>query len=141
MRSKKFSNKSYTCFMIKSVSSCSFFRYNYTTHNFALKLDDVRIKKRCFSFWTRCSSYYARYPTHTIKIFCQKENRFFVVAFTACDVFRILEITFTPGNFLIFFQFRHLLSILPYCSYGVNSILKRFIDQCWAIKNLLKKKV
>ena len=105
MRSKKFSNKSDTCFMIKSVSSCSFFRYNYTTHDFVLKLDDVRVKKRCFGFWTRCSSYYARYPTHTIKIFCQKENRFFVVAFTACDVFRILEILSPLEIFLSSFNF------------------------------------
>ena len=52
-----------------------------------------------------------RYPTHTNNIRCQKENRLAAVPFAANDVFRIMEIFFTPRHFLILFQFWYILSI------------------------------
>ena len=102
-------------------------------------LDDFRTRNKCFGCWTLSSSHYVRYPVHTTNICCQKESRLVVIPFAANDVFRIMEITLTPGHFLIFFQFWRLLSIWPYCSYGVNSVLKKFIDQCWVVKKIVKK--
>ena len=61
-------------------------------------------------------SYYIRYHIHTMSICCQKDNRLVFVPFAANYVFRIMEITFFSGYFLIFFQFQHQLSIWPYCS-------------------------
>ena len=93
-------------FTIKSVSSCFLIHYIYTAHFIVVKLDDVRTRNRCFDFWTLCSSHHVRYHTHTISICCQKEGTLVVVPFAANDVLRIMEITFTPGYFLIFFQIR-----------------------------------
>ena len=116
-------------------------KYLYATHDIFVKLDDVRTRNTCFSCWTLCSSHYVRYPTHTINICCQNENRFVVVPFAANDVFKIMEINFTPGNFLIFIQFWYLLSIWPCCFHGKNTILEKFMDQCWAVKKLSENKV
>ena len=111
---KKFSSKSDTCFCDRACKEL-FFDPLYLNHD-----------------------NYVRYPTHTISICWQKANRLVVVPFAANDVFRIIEITLTLGYFLIFFQVWHLLSIWPFCSYCVNSILKKFINQCWAVKKLSK---
>ena len=88
--------------------------------------------------WTLCSFGYVRYPTDTIKMFCQRDNSLVLVPFAANDVFRILEITFKHGNFLIF-KFWLLFSIWLYYFYGVNSIHKTLIDQWWAISKVAKK--
>ena len=111
---KKFSSKSDTCFCDRACKEL-FFDPLYLNHD-----------------------NYVRYPTHTISICWQKGNRLVVVPFAANDVFRIIEITLTLGYFLIFFQVWHLLSIWPFCSYCVNSIIKKFINQCWAVKKLSK---
>ena len=50
-----------------------------------------------------------------------------------------MEVTFTTRHFLIFFQFRYLLSVRSYCSYDINSVLKMFIDECWTVKKIVKK--
>ena len=83
-------------------------------------------QESCFICWALCLSHYVRYSTHTMDICCQKENKVAVVPFTAHDVFTIMEITFTTGHCFIFFQFQHMLSIWPYRSYRVNSILEKF---------------
>ena len=119
-------------FMIDSLSSCFFIYYIYTIHSTVVKLGDVRTRNRCFGCWTLCLSYYLRSPTHTINICCEKENKVVVKLFAANEVFTIIEITFTPRHFLIFFQFQYLLSVWLYCSYSLNSIIKKFIDECWA---------
>ena len=51
-----------------------------------------------------------------------------------------MEIIFTSGHFLILFQRWYLFLILLYCSYCVKSIYKRFIDECWAVKKIVKKR-
>ena len=43
-------------------------------------------------------------------IFVARSRTGLLLSFPANDAFRIMEITFNPGHFLIFFQFRHLLS-------------------------------
>ena len=116
-------------FKIESLRSCFLICYIYITHTIAVKVDDVKTRNMCFCCWSLCSSHYIIYPTHTINTCCQKENRLVVIPFAA-NILRIMEITFTSGNFVILFQFWHLLSIWPYCSYGVNFILKMFINQC-----------
>ena len=126
---KHFQVKAILTFTIDSVRSCFLIHYIYTTHTIVVKLDDVRTRNRCYGCWTFCSSHYVRYSTHTINIWFQKKNRLVVVPFAANNVFRIMEITFTTGYF-IFFQFRHLLSIWPYCFCETNSILKSFILGC-----------
>ena len=103
---------------IESISSCFLTHYMYTTHAFVVKLDDVRTRGRCFACWALSFSHYVRYPTYTVHICCLKENRLVVEPFTANSIFRIMEITFTLGHFLIYFQFPHILSISPYCSYA-----------------------
>ena len=59
------------------------------------------------------------------------------IPFAANDVFRIMEITFTPFNFT--FTPFHLLSIWPCSSCGINPILKKFFHHCWAVKKIVKK--
>ena len=94
----------------------------------------------CFGCWTLFTSHYVRYPTHTINFCCQKKSRLVVLSFAANDVFTIMEVTFTTRHFLIFFQFRYLLSVRSYCSYDINSVLKMFIDECWTVKKIVKKR-
>ena len=117
------------------ISKKRFFGLLCLHHPCHVKLDGFRTRNRCLGCWTLSSSHYVRYPTHTTNICCQKENRLVVIPFAANDVFRIMEITFTSGHFLIFFQFWHLLSIWPYCSYGVNSV--RSFLRIWS--HLMKK--
>ena len=94
----------------------------------------------CFGCWTLFTSHYVRYPTHTINFCCQKKSRLVALPFAANDVFTIMEVTFTTRHFLIFFQFRYLLSVRSYCSYDINSVLKMFIDECWTVKKVVKKR-
>ena len=129
------------------------FRANNTTvykcdqKTFSSKRDTCFYDRACKAMFFdplylhRVEDNYVRYPTHTIKICCQKGNRLVVVPFAANYVFRIMEITLTLGHFLIFFQVWHLLSIWPFCSYCVDSILKKFINQGWTVKKLSKNKV
>ena len=133
---KHFQVKVIPAFTIESLASCFFIHYIYTIHVNVVKLDDVWTRNSCFGCWTFFSSHYFRYQTHTINVCCQKESRLVVVPF-ASNVFRIMEVTFTPRHF-IFFHFRYLVSIWPYCSYGANFILK-FIDECWVVKKIVKK--
>ena len=110
----------------------AFIHYIYTIYVIVLNLDDVRTRNWWFGCSNICLSYYVRYSTRATNICYQKESRLFVCPLAANDVFRILEITFPPGTFLIFFQFRHLSLFCMFCQYGLNFILKRFIGQCWA---------
>ena len=95
-------------FAIEPLSSSFLIHYICSTHTIVWKLDDNRTKNRCFGCWNLVH-HYVRYSNHNINIFSQKENWRVVPPFAANDVFRIMEITFIPWHFLIFFQFWHLL--------------------------------
>ena len=117
-----------------SISSCFLIHYLHY-----IKLGGVRTKNRCFGCWTLFSSHYVRCFTYTINICCQKESRLVAVPFLANDVFRIMKITLTLRHFLIFVQFQYLFSIWRYCFHGVNSILKKYFNECWAVKKSCQK--
>ena len=64
--------------------------------------DCLQVQKLCLGCWTLSSPFYIRYPTHIINICWEKDNRFVAVPFAANDVFRVMEITCTPGRFFFF---------------------------------------
>ena len=109
---RNFQLKAILAFMIKSVSCCFLIYYIYTTHAIVVKHNEVRTRNRCFGSSTLCSSHYVRYPTHTMKIFCQKESRLVVIPFAANDAFRITSLKFTPGYFLSILGYAFDLTVL-----------------------------
>ena len=110
-------------FTIESSSSYFLIHSVYNTYALVAEFDYVRPRNKFFECFTLF--YLIQLDTPLIP------SRFVV--------FSIMEVTFTLGRFLIFFQVRYLLLIWSSCSYGINSILSRFIDQCWAIKKIVKK--
>ena len=130
---KKYSQvKAILAFTIESVSRYFLIYYIYTTHSIFVSLmmlgqeTGVLVAENFLHLIMLDTPLILILITHTINIYWQKENRLVVVPFAANDVFRIMEITFTPEHFLIVFQFRHLL--WPYFYYCIKSILKKFID-------------
>ena len=129
-------------FTIESVYNSVLIYYIYTTHAIVVKLDNVRTRREAVVLVAK--SFVLLITLRTLLLFnicCLKENRLAVVPFATNEIYRIVEITFTPGHFLIFFQFRHQLSIWAYCSYSVNSILKDLIVRFWAATKFSKIKV
>ena len=121
-------------FTIESVSSCFLIHFIYTIHVIVVNRDDVRTRNKCFCCRTFCSSHYVS-PLIPSKFISRDRTGLLsyhlqqMIFLEYCKSFLPLDIFLSSFNFGIYFR---------YCSYGINSILKYFINQCWAVKKLLK---